>query len=315
MGKKQDVVAWEARWSTPVAVATFLAVALVVASALVGEVSGDGNAAILRSTHAHSGSVTFTGLLQAVGFALLSAPLLYLFRAVRARSPRVRSQLIGLVIAAPLLLALSTGLASGARKEAASQFVAGEAKSTLSPREANEKCVSERQSKGAKAFGEEHEAKRGETALAACEDRKIEDDEAENASREASLAPIASGLGIAGSLGFVFVLFYCGMWAMRTGVLTRFWASLGMAAGIAFLLGPLFFIALIWFIYFGLLLIDKVPGGRPPAWAAGEAIPWPTAGEKAAAELEPPDTGEPPAGGDGASGPDSGERRKRKQRD
>lgn len=321
MGRKQDVVAWEARWSTPVAVATFLAVVLLVASGLLSEVSGDGNAAILRSTDAHSGSVTLTGLLQAVGFALLSAPLLYLFRAVRARSPRVRSQLIGLVVAAPLFLALSTGLASGARNEAASQFVAGEAKSTLSPKEANERCVSERQDKGAKAFGEEYEAKRGETPLAACEDRKIEDEEAENASKEASLTPIASGLGVAGGLGFVVALFYCGMWAMRTGVLTRFWASIGMAGGIAFLLGPLFFIALIWFIYFGLLVIGKVPGGRPPAWAAGEAIPWPTAGEKAAAELEPSeaDMTEPPASGSGAPGPGAGRGRgpwrKRKQRD
>ena len=30
----------------------------------------------------------------------------------------------------------------------------------------------------------------------------------------------------------------------------------------------------------------SLPGGRPPAWAAGEAIPWPTPGEKAAADLE-----------------------------
>jgi hypothetical protein len=61
-----------------------------------------------------------------------------------------------------------------------------------------------------------------------------------------------------------------------------------MASGVAFLLGPLFFITLVWFIYFGLLVLGKVPGGKPPAWAAGEAIPWPTPGEKAAADLEGP---------------------------
>jgi hypothetical protein len=47
--------------------------------------------------------------------------------------------------------------------------------------------------------------------------------------------------------------------------------------------------ALLWFIYLGFLLIGRVPGGKPPAWESGEAIPWPTPGEKAAAEISPPD--------------------------
>ena len=89
---------------------------------------------------------------------------------------------------------------------------------------------------------------------------------------------------------------------MRTGLLTRFWGSLGMALGVAALLLLVQF-TMIWFIYFGLLLLGSLPGGRPPAWAAGEAIPWPTPGEKAAASLE----------GDGAldpaDSPSAGERR------
>ena len=43
--------------------------------------------------------------------------------------------------------------------------------------------------------------------------------------------------------------------------------------------------ALLWFVYLAFLLLGRVPGGRPPAWAAGEAIPWPSPGEKAAADL------------------------------
>ena len=67
---------------------------------------------------------------------------------------------------------------------------------------------------------------------------------------------------------------------MRVGLLTRFWGSLGMALGVAALLLLVQF-TMIWFIYFGLLLLGRLPGGRPPAWAAGEAVPWPTPGEKA----------------------------------
>ena len=36
--------------------------------------------------------------------------------------------------------------------------------------------------------------------------------------------------------------------------------------------------------------------GRPPAWAAGEAVPWPTAGDRIAKEIEPKDPGPDPDG-------------------
>lgn len=295
--RTQRVLEWERRWRAPVAVATLLAVALLIASSIASEVSGEGAAEILRSVEQHKGSVALSGAFQAAGFLLMAAPLFFLFRAARARSERMRPQLVGLVLVAPLFLAVSSGLTIGARGEAADQFVAGEAKSTLSAEEAKEKCESDRKDEGAKDFAEENEARKGESPLAACERRKTEDDEAENAIGEASLAPIVSGLGLAGGLAFVVSFFYASLWAMRTGLLTRFWGSLGMAAGIAFLLGPLFVVALVWLLYFALLLFGKVPGGRPPAWEAGEAIPWPTPGEQAAEELEPE------------------EKRKRKQRD
>jgi hypothetical protein len=85
---------------------------------------------------------------------------------------------------------------------------------------------------------------------------------------------------------------------MRVGLLTRFWGSLGMALGaVSFLF---FQFALLWFIYIGILLLRK--DSQPPAWAAGEPVPWPTPGDKAAAAMEsnpadngglPPQLGEP----------------------
>jgi hypothetical protein len=272
----------ESRWALPAALATFLAVALMVAAAFVNDVNGTEDAEVLRSVEAHGGSVIASGLMRALAFALLAIPLAYLFRAVRARSERVRPQLIGLVVAAPLFLAVATGLGALAQREAADEFTAGEAKSTLSPKEGR---------------------------------RKVEDDEASNAISEASLAPLVSGLTIAGYLGFAITLFYCCLWAMRTGLLTRFWGSLGMALGIAALLGLILF-TLVWFVYFGLLILGRLPGGRPPAWKAGEAVPWPTPGERAAAELQPSEEAEAsaPAVPEDPSG-EGGEKRKRKQRD
>jgi hypothetical protein len=305
----QETRETESRWALPVALATFVAVALLIVSKPVEKVSGTENPEILRSVHEHAGAVTAAGLLQSFALVLLILPLVYLFRAVRARSERVRPQLIGLMVAAPLFLALSAGISIGARHDAASQFVAGEAKSTLSNKEAHEECASQQKEESNKAFGEEFEPAKGETPLAACERQEKEDDEASNALGEASLAGIATGFGLAGSLGFVVALFYSCLWAMRTGLLSRFWGSLGMAAGIAFLLGPLAFVTLVWLVFFAFLVLGLVPGGKPPAWEAGEAVPWPTPGEKAAAELEPSETEEPAEPGEAE------EKRKRKQRE
>jgi hypothetical protein len=318
--RREAALEWESRWAVPVAVATFVAVALIFASLFVSNVSGGGDAEVLRSADAHSGSAMLSGLMRAVAFALLAFPLVYLFRAARARSERVHTQLIGLVVAAPLFLGLSSGFALVAQQEAADEFVAGEAKSTLTQKEAKEECVDERKDDGNDFLADEYEPAKGESPLRACETTKREDDEGSNAQTEATFTPFATGLGIAGGLGFVIALFYSCLWAMRTGLLTRFWGSLGMALGVAALFGLLPFV-LIWFLYFGILLLDRLPRGRPPAWAAGEAIPWPTPGEKAAAELEPEDgweeSGPPelePDGGD-EDGGDDGPKRKRKQRE
>lgn len=311
--RREAALEWESRWAVPVAMATFAAVVLIIASLFVSNVSGTGDAEVLRSVDANSGSTLLSGLMRAIGLALLAFPLVYLFRAARVRSDRVRTQLIGLVVAAPLFLGLASGFQVVAQQEAADEFVGGEAKSTLTAKEAKEDCVEERQDEDEDFLVDEYEPAEGESPLKACETRKREDDEASNAQTEAGFTPFATGLGLAGGLGLVVALFYSCLWAMRTGLLTRFWGSLGMALGIAVLFGLMPFV-LLWFIYFGALLLDRVPGGKPPAWAAGEAIPWPTPGEKAAAELEPEDGSEAEAGsGDGDEG-EGGPKRKRKQR-
>ena len=68
--------------------------------------------------------------------------------------------------------------------------------------------------------------------------------------------------------------------AMRAGLLPRWLSVLGILAGVLFL--PLFnspelqFILTFWLVATGILLMGRFPNGDPPAWAAGEARPWPT---------------------------------------
>ena len=86
---------------------------------------------------------------------------------------------------------------------------------------------------------------------------------------------------MAGLLGLTFAIVYTALWALRTGLLTRFWGAFGIAVGAIFAISfgtELTVLGFVWFIYVGLLLAGWVPGGRPPAWAAGEARPWPKGG-------------------------------------
>jgi hypothetical protein len=290
--RKRDVLAWESRWSVPTGLLTFAAVIILIVSAvIIASVNGSGEAELLVSAHEHTSSVTISSILEAFGFLLLTAPLYFLFRAAAARSPRIKRQLVGVVVVAPLFFAISGVLNGIATNEAANTFNKGEAKSTLTAEKGAEQCREEEREKGSKSFGEKYDA--GTSPLKDCESTEQEESTAENALSEASFRDAATGFGLAGRIGLAAALIYSCLWAMRVGLLSRFWGSLGMALGVAALLLLVQF-CLIFFIYFALLLVGKLPGGRPPAWAAGEAVPWPTPGERMAKELEPKDDGPDP---------------------
>jgi hypothetical protein len=76
--------------------------------------------------------------------------------------------------------------------------------------------------------------------------------------------------------------------AMRVGLLPRWLSVLGIFAGLFFL--PFFgsatleLVTAFWLVAMGILLMGRWPNGEPPAWAAGEARPWPSQAELRAAK-------------------------------
>lgn len=67
--------------------------------------------------------------------------------------------------------------------------------------------------------------------------------------------------------------------AMRTGLVNRLMGILGVVAAVLFVLPisqTLSLISALWLVALGILYLGRWPGGDPPAWAAGEAIPWPS---------------------------------------
>lgn len=316
---KSQILARESQWFVRVGVAGVLGgvLALIGFILLQSAIGGDANFESLTEAHDNSSNVWIAGILTCAGYLLVGAPLYFLFRAAQARSDRVKNQMVGLVLLGPLLLGLSAPLISGGTQEAATTYLDGKAEVTRSAGEIKDDCVEEKGDKSAEDFNADFPAVDGKTGLAACEDKKSKESEASDAIRDSTLLKIGQFAGLAGGLALVVGLLYTGLWSMRTGLLTRFWGSLGMAVGFASIIGfsPLTFL---WFIFVGLMLIG-VMRGRPPAWEAGEAIPWPTPGEKAAAEMgsSDPDTIDVDSAEVDDSGANGGGEppRKRKQRD
>jgi hypothetical protein len=284
---RDEVLAWEARWSRPAGIAALAAIGCVIAAIVVvgAGAGGDGDAEILRDVDAHRAARLVSTVLQAIGVGLLAFPLYFLYRAARARSETMRGELIGLAIAGPLFLGVAAILTGVTTLGAATEFVRDEVPRLI-------------------ANGVDLGSDRANEV-------------AEDTIKDQSLRGLAAGLGLAGALGFLVGMFYTALHAMRTGLLTRFWGSLGLALAAVSIF--FFQFTLLWYVYLGLLLVGLLPGPRPPAWESGEAMPWPTPGERAAGGMgtgggDEPSDGEATEAGE----PDrieSGERRKRKQRE
>jgi len=242
----------ERGFARPAAFGAFGAVALYVISYVIEQSSGletEGLKSIqLQSFHDHSGAMLVATIIRAFGFLLISLPFLHLFRAAQIRSPRVRGEMIGFVFIGPVLFAVQGVLAWLATSQITDEFLDQRADSA-------------------------HPAELAQ--------RLIDD---------SSFREVASALLIPAVIALAIALIYISLQAMRAGLLTRFAGSLGVALGASMvLIFPIaLLVILVWLIYIGLVFLGRAPGGTPPAWDAGEAIPWPSPGEKAAADLSPP---------------------------
>ncbi|HEY1687906.1 MAG TPA: hypothetical protein VGF95_03485 [Solirubrobacteraceae bacterium] len=71
--------------------------------------------------------------------------------------------------------------------------------------------------------------------------------------------------------------------AMRVGLIARWMGVVGVIAALLIFLpiggAELEIIPAFWLVAMGILLMGRWPAGDPPAWAAGEARPWPTQAE------------------------------------
>jgi hypothetical protein len=78
--------------------------------------------------------------------------------------------------------------------------------------------------------------------------------------------------------------------ALRVGLLPRWMGILGCFTGVLIFLplggATLEVVPAFWIVMMGIMYVGKWPNGDPPAWAAGEARPWPTQAERRAEYAE-----------------------------
>jgi hypothetical protein len=74
--------------------------------------------------------------------------------------------------------------------------------------------------------------------------------------------------------------------ALRTGLLVRWMGMLGMFTALLIVLpiggAELQVVPAFWMVMMGVLYMGRWPNAEPPAWADGEARPWPSAAQRRA---------------------------------
>ncbi|MGB2695822.1 MAG: hypothetical protein WBD55_11650 [Dehalococcoidia bacterium] len=130
---------------------------------------------------------------------------------------------------------------------------------------------------------------------------------------------------ILAQLVFAFAFVAVSVSAMRAGLLTRFLGYLGLISGILFVF-PVITIPIVqvyWLGMVAMLLSGRAPGGMPPAWQTGEAVPWPSSAELREARVRAAeerrtggeaDIAEPPQQSGAGPSPATSRRKRKKRR-
>jgi hypothetical protein len=348
---RERIIERERRWARPAAIAALGALVLLVIGLIqrASVPSEDQTGDQLRAFHDHAGALSVSSVLTGLAFLLLTIPLLYLFRAAQARNPRVRGALVAFCFIGPALIGVQSIVNGLALTNVASDFVqrsdeeqkrpqsefrrqvAGDPRSIEKVTFHTDSNTLEVEQADGDFYSTEYKPKTEDQLLKGLDDAGIDNEDdadgvvgdafAERLLDDSNGVTVGRSLLFPALLGMIIVTVYVPLQALRAGLLTRFFATLGMALGASLILLPQAPVLIaLWFGYLGLLFVGRVPGGRPPAWEAGEAIPWPRPGEERNSATRPSDEGiegeatEVPAAGEPSTGGQPGSRKRKRKR-
>ena len=190
MISRTEILEREKRWTLVAGIAAVMGVAIILATygdSAAAVRAGAGLAERLGEVDGDRSSLMIASIGQFLGWSLLAVPLVFLFRAAAARSPRVRPALVGVMILAPVLLGVGGILSAGSILQAATDFKDVD-------QAAIEKCVSDK-------VADDSDGKVSDDERATLQ-TDCEDEEARDVRAGTALAPLETGIGLAGLLGF-----------------------------------------------------------------------------------------------------------------
>jgi hypothetical protein len=258
----EETISWEQsqrRWAVPAAAT---AGALPLLGALIVSIgfknAPSNRVGLLLYFNDHTAALIGASVLLALGAAGLAGALLFLYRAVRAReTPEGRK----LPRFTPYLIAVGATLYA----------LTGNLLSATSPPLG---IVAQAITSDRAGIFSTHD---GQTWQQASDLFKI-----------SALNFVTAGQFLCSILLVASVVFIS-LGAMRAGLLSKFMGYVGVFVG-ALLLIPIFssvpIVQAFWLIALAVLFSGRWPNGLPPAWATGEAQPWPTMQELREREAE-----------------------------
>jgi hypothetical protein len=252
---REEQLSWEARVGRLVAIACFASAILLVASLIYSssQLNERTNDTVdgLYLLHAHKTEVFVTTLLQGLSTALLAPVLWFLYKVTRFRRPELQPLARYLALIAPPAAAILSIIRQIQVAGISNKVVAQLSDKPRPPHDANQLAKD--------LLGQ-------------------------------GSVQLVGGLALAAGLGLAFAFIMIALNAMRAGVLSKFMGIVGIIVGVLFvipILGSVPIVEVFWVGALGLLFLDRWPqGGRGPAWDSGEAIPWPTAQDRAAEMAE-----------------------------
>lgn len=283
---KEELLAFQARWMRPAGISAILG-GLVIGASLPLQPSGSGDGDAERLTKfatEKTDLIVGQGILIGIAVLLFIPALYVLIRSAQGRSTRVRRGMISLAFIGPILFSVSGVFVAIGLNDVAQKFVdQAPAKEQQAREQATGAAGTRAQPKtttGTTSSPQTTTSAQTTTTTPRTPEQaagKARDDLASDLLDDSSLLQVGSLIRFLGLLTLVFALIYIPLWSMRTGLLTRFWAMLGLALGVSLLLVPIGIFGLVlWFVLIGLMLARWWPAPLPPAWDAGEAIPWPS---------------------------------------
>ncbi len=315
---KEELLAFQARWLRRAGLAGLIGAFLFAAGFVLQQVglnvpSSKSDADQLVFEHAHSSRLIYSSILQALGLMMFLVPLLFLFRSANGRAQRMRGAFAALIVLGPLAFGVGLAVSAVGSTKAADKFHTQEPAVVQQARQHAEQAQAAAAKSKAQGVGTTAGPKTQATTTAATTTAStgsttinlngttttvatpVTPDQASGNARE-NLAEhinkhtallVGGGLVfLIGRLALVFGMIYTSLWAMRTGLLSRFWGMIGILAGVGLIILGFVGLALtiLWFAAIGLMFLGFWPWPLPPAWAAGEAVPWQRPGD----DLGPP---------------------------